>query len=60
MANVERGGRGSRTRPVVVEASVLVPTLSEADQAAAVSVLTEILAAWWTKQQATDGEEPDA
>jgi hypothetical protein len=39
-------GRGSRIRPVVVEAPVLVPRLSEADRAAAVSVLTEILAAW--------------
>ena len=45
---------------MVVEAPVLLPTLSEADRAAAVSVLTEILAAWWAKQQATDGGEPDA
>jgi len=60
MANVERGGQGSRSSSVVVEAPALVPTLSEADWAAAVSVLTEILAASWTKQQATDGGEPDA
>jgi hypothetical protein len=55
MANVERGGQGSRTRPVVLEAPVLLPTLPEADQAAAASVLTEILAAWWTKHQGADG-----
>jgi hypothetical protein len=60
MADVERGGQGSRIRPVVVEAPVLVPTLSEADQAVAVSALTVILAAWWAEQQATDGGEPDA
>jgi hypothetical protein len=60
MADVERGGQGSRTRPVVVEASVLVPTLSEADKAVAVSALTDILAAWWAKQQATGRGEPDA
>ena len=59
MANVEHAGQGSRTRPVVVEAPILVPTLSEADRATAVSVLTRILADWWAKQRATDGGEPD-
>jgi hypothetical protein len=39
----------------VVETPVLVPTLSEGDRAVAVSVLTEILAAWWAKQQTADG-----
>jgi hypothetical protein len=59
MANVERSGRGSRTRPVVVEAPVLVPTLSEGDRAVGVSVLTEIIAAWRLRHQIADGE-PDA
>jgi hypothetical protein len=59
VANVERTGQGSRTRPAAVEAPVLVPTLSEGDRAVAVSVLTEILAAWWLKYQTTDGG-PDA
>jgi hypothetical protein len=60
MADVERGGQDSRTGSVVVEAPVLVPTQSEADPAVAVSVLTEILAAWGAKRQTTDGGEPDA
>jgi len=59
MANVERSGQGSRTRPVVVEEPVLVPMLSEDDRAAAVSVLTEIIAAWWLKHHTADGG-PDA
>jgi hypothetical protein len=46
-------GRGSRAKPVVVEAPVLVAALSERDRAAAVAVLTEILSAWWLRQQAT-------
>jgi hypothetical protein len=44
---------------VVVEAPVLVPTLSEGDRAVAVSVLTEIIAAWWLRHQIADGA-PDA
>jgi len=44
---------------VVVEAPILVPTLSEGDRAVAVSVLTEILAAWWAEQQTAEGA-PDA
>jgi hypothetical protein len=59
VVNVERSGQGSRTRPVVVEAPVLVPTLSEDDRAVAVSVLTEIIAAWWLRHQIADGR-PDA
>ncbi len=38
MAMAERGGRGSRTRPVTVEEPVLVP-MSNADRAAAVSAI---------------------
>jgi hypothetical protein len=49
-----RGGQGSRTTPVTIEEPVLVPVL-EANRAAAVSVLAEILTAWWTKH-ATNGE----
>ncbi len=49
----------SRTRPVVVEEPVLVPMLSEDDRAAAVSVLKEIIAAWWLRHQTADGG-PDA
>jgi hypothetical protein len=60
VSKVERGGHGSRTGPVVVEVPVLVPTLSEAERVVAVSVLREILAASWAKQEATDGGEPDA
>ncbi len=41
---------------MTVEEPILVPMLSEADRVAAVSVLTEILAAWWAKQQTTDRE----
>jgi len=59
VVNVERDGQGSRTRPVVVEAPVLVPTLSEGDRAVAVSVLTEILAAWWLRSHTANGA-PDA
>jgi len=58
MALGERGGRGSRTRPVSVEEPVLVP-MSAAERSAAVSVLTEILTTWWIRQQATD-DQPDA
>jgi len=43
----------------VVEALVLVSMLSEGDRAVAVSVLTEILAAWWRKHQTARGA-PDA
>jgi hypothetical protein len=49
----ERGGRGSRTRLVRVEDPVLVP-MSKAERSAAVAALTEIFAAWWTRQQVTD------
>jgi hypothetical protein len=58
MAMGERGERGSRTRPVTVEEPVLVP-MSDADRAAAVSALTEILTAWWIKRQTID-RQPDA
>jgi hypothetical protein len=43
----------------MVEAPILVPMLPEGDQAVAVSVLTQILAAWWAKQQTAEGV-PDA
>ena len=46
----ERGGQGSRTTPVTIEEPVLVPAMSDADRAAAVSVLAEILTVWWTKR----------
>jgi len=39
----------------VVETPVLVRTLSEDDRAVAVSVLTEIIAAWWLRHQIADG-----
>jgi len=39
----------------VVEAPVLVPTLSEGGRAVAVSVLAEIIAAWWLRHQIADG-----
>jgi len=52
--------RVHETRPVVVEEPVLVPTLSEDDRALqSVSVLTEIIAAWWLKPHPADGG-PDA
>ena len=53
MVTGARGGQGSRTARVVVEEPGLVP-MSDAERAAAVSVLAEILAAWWTKH-ATGG-----
>jgi hypothetical protein len=54
MAKDERGGQGPRTTPVTIEEPVMVP-MSDADRAAAVSVLAEILTAWWTKH-ATEGQ----
>jgi hypothetical protein len=55
MAIGEHGGRGSRTRPVRVEEPVLVP-MSDAQRSSAVSAFTEILAAWWVKQQIADDQ----
>jgi hypothetical protein len=49
MVKGERGGRGSRTMPVTIEEPVAVP-MSAAERAAAVSVLADILTAWWTKR----------
>ena len=45
----ERRGRGSRTARVRIEEPGLVP-MSDAERAAAVSVLADILAAWWMKR----------
>lgn len=53
MSAGERGGRGSRIMPVRLEEPVLVP-MSGAERSAAVAALTEIIAAWWTRQQAID------
>jgi hypothetical protein len=50
----EQGGRGSRTARVRIEEPGLVP-MSDAERAAAVSVLADILAAWWMKR-ADDGQ----
>jgi len=49
----ERGGRGSGTVPVTIEEPVLVP-MSEAERAAAVSVLADILRDWWVKHGGGD------
>jgi hypothetical protein len=45
-AKGERGGRNARTLRVTIEEPGLVP-MSDAERAAAVSVLTAIPAAWW-------------
>ena len=48
MAKGERGGQGSRTVPVTIGEPVLMP-MSDAERAAAVSAVAEILTAWWTR-----------
>lgn len=48
-----RGGQGSRTFPVTIEEPVLVP-MSDAERVATVSILTEILAGWWTTNSSHD------
>jgi hypothetical protein len=53
MVKGERGGRGSRTVPVMIEEPVLVP-MSEAERAAAVLVLVEILTDWWARHGSED------
>jgi hypothetical protein len=47
VARVKKAGQGSRTWPVVVEPPVLLPALSEPDQAEAVVALTDLLVVWW-------------
>jgi len=53
MAESKAKGRGSRTRPIVVEEPVLVPVLTEQDRAAAVAALTDLMADWWRRRAAT-------
>jgi hypothetical protein len=53
MVKGERGGQGSRTVPVTIEESALVP-VSEAERAAAVSVFVDILRGWWAKHGGED------
>ena len=59
MAKGERGGQGSRTTPVTIEEPVLVATLSDADRAAAVSVLAEILRPGGRRTPAPARSAPD-
>jgi hypothetical protein len=53
MVKGKRGGQGSRTVPVAIEDPALVP-MSEAERAAAVSVLVEILTDWWARHGGED------
>ena len=59
MTNTPPTGKGSRTKPVTLGPPVLVPDLSEHDLAAAVAALTDILTAYWSRQQ-TAADRPDA
>ena len=49
MVTGARGGRGSWTASVTIEEPGLV-AMSDTDRAAAVSVLADVLAAWWMKR----------
>jgi hypothetical protein len=49
MVTGARGGRGSWTASVTIEETGLV-AMSDTDRAAAVSVLADVLAAWWMKR----------
>lgn len=53
MVKGERGGQGSRRVSMTIEEPVLV-AMSEAERAAAVSILAEILTAWWIKHGGED------
>lgn len=55
MSGREVGGRGSRTRPVQLEEPVLLVPMTPAERSAAVAALADIIAAWWTRQQAHRG-----
>jgi hypothetical protein len=60
MVKGEHGGRGPQTTSVTTEEPVLVP-MSEAERAATVSVLVDILTAWWTKHgNAGPEQRPDS
>jgi hypothetical protein len=58
MAYTPPSGQGSRTKSVTLGPPVLIPNLSEHDRAAAVAALTEILTAYWSRQQ-TAANRPD-
>jgi hypothetical protein len=57
MTNVRRTGKGSRTKPIVLEEPELVYDLSEEERAAAVSALADVLADWWARQHASRDTE---
>jgi hypothetical protein len=50
MTYARRTGKGSRTRPIVLQDPELVPGLSEEERAEAVAALADILAAWWARE----------
>jgi hypothetical protein len=55
MTNARRTGKGSRTKPIVLEEPELVDDLSEEERVAAVNALADILADWWARQHREQG-----